>query len=86
MIVVPSLRQRLIDTKLGQLRSAMPTIAEEVSRTEPFDFVDFLAQRSVAVGPPAYRRLRERQACVDGPGTLAGGPFADSNGRIPRST
>ena len=49
MIVVPSLRQRLIDAKLNQLRSAMPAIADEVSRTEPFDFSTEAA--SGRVGP-----------------------------------
>ena len=34
MIVVPSLRQHLIDTKLNQLRTAMPSIVEEASHTE----------------------------------------------------
>src|SRR5712691_3403878 len=41
LIVVPSLRQRLIDTKVNQLRDAMPTIATEVSRTE-FDWTSQL--------------------------------------------
>jgi signal transduction histidine kinase len=34
MIVIPSIRQRLIDTKVNQLRDAMPSIAEEASHTE----------------------------------------------------
>ena len=42
LIVVPSLRQRLIDTKVNQLRDAMPSIADEVSRTEQFDWVNQL--------------------------------------------
>ena len=37
LIVVPSLRQRLIDTKVNQLRDAMPAISDDVSRTE-FDW------------------------------------------------
>jgi signal transduction histidine kinase len=40
MIVVPSLRQRLIDTKLNQLRNAMPLIVAQVSSTELYDFTD----------------------------------------------
>jgi signal transduction histidine kinase len=39
LIVVPSLRQRLIDAKLNQLRDAMPPIAEEASHTE-FDWAN----------------------------------------------
>jgi signal transduction histidine kinase len=41
LIVVPSLRQRLIDTKVNQLRDSMPSIAEEASQTE-FDWTNRL--------------------------------------------
>jgi signal transduction histidine kinase len=41
LIVVPSLRQRLVDTKLNQLRSVLPSITSEVSQTE-FDWSDNL--------------------------------------------
>jgi hypothetical protein len=38
MIVVPSLRQRLIEAKLNQLENVMPLIAAQVSHTQLFDF------------------------------------------------
>jgi signal transduction histidine kinase len=41
LIVVPSLRQRLIDTKVNQLRDSMPSTADEVSRTQ-FDWANRL--------------------------------------------
>jgi len=41
LIVVPSLRQRLIDTKVNQLRRALPGIAAEVPQTQ-FDWADKL--------------------------------------------
>jgi signal transduction histidine kinase len=41
VIVVPSLRQRLVDTKVSQLRQAVPGIAAEVPQTQ-FDWADNL--------------------------------------------
>jgi signal transduction histidine kinase len=41
LVVVPSLRQRLVDTKLAQLRAVMPSITAEVAQTE-FDWQDEL--------------------------------------------
>ena len=41
VIVVPSLRQRLVDTKVNQLRRALPGIAAEVPQTQ-FDWADKL--------------------------------------------
>jgi hypothetical protein len=40
-IVVPSLRQRLVDAKLGQLNDALPRIKAEVAETR-FDWADKL--------------------------------------------
>ena len=40
LIVIPSLRQRLIDSKLSQLRDAIPSIATDASQTQSFEFTD----------------------------------------------
>ena len=77
MIVVPSLRQRLIDTKLNQLRSAMPAIAEEVSRTEPFDFSTEASRWSGRASARIVVYANARPASTDQNVSLA--TFADSN-------
>jgi len=46
LVVVPSLQQRLIDSKLSQLKAALPQVSEQVPQT-PFDlWPDFLERAS----------------------------------------
>jgi signal transduction histidine kinase len=76
MIVVPSLRQRLIDTKLNQLQGAMPKIAAEVSRTE-IDF-QIKAQRwsdRASARVVIYANARPASTAP----TVSLATFADSN-------
>jgi signal transduction histidine kinase len=49
LIVVPSLRQRLVDTKLAQLRAVVPSISKDVTNTE-FDWQDQLQTWSSRAG------------------------------------
>ena len=46
LIVVPSLQQRLIDSKLNQLRAALPSIVREVPQTSFEPWQDFLETAS----------------------------------------
>jgi signal transduction histidine kinase len=72
LVVVPSLQQRLIDSKLNQLRSVVPEIAQEVPQT-PFvvwpDFLEPAATRSDArvVVYPFQPASGRGQATLDGP-------------------
>jgi len=76
MIVVPSLRQRLIDTKLNQLQSAMPDISEEVSRTE-FDWANEVQLWSGRSDARVVIYTNARPASTAPPVSLS--TFADSN-------
>ena len=76
LIVVPSLRQRLIDTKLNQLRHAMPTIAKEVSGTQ-FDWSERL---QVWSGRAEARVVIYTNAAPASTAAMVSlSPFADSN-------
>jgi signal transduction histidine kinase len=76
LIVVPSLRQRLVDTKLNQLRHAMPTIATEVSGTQ-FDWSERLQVWSGRA--EARVVIYTNAAPASTAATVSLSPFADSN-------
>ena len=79
LIVVPSLRQRLIDTKLRQLESAMPQVLDIVPQSPVEPWPDFL-QRASALGDGARVVVYTFQAQVGSTGhATLGGPIEDSN-------
>src|SRR5436309_13860675 len=75
LIVVPSLRQRLIDTKMNELRQAAPQVAKIAPRT-PFEpWPDFLERASsIAEGARVVVYTFQPAAGSTGRATL-GGPF-----------
>jgi signal transduction histidine kinase len=77
LIVVPSLRQRLVDSKVNQLRSTLPAIAEEISLTE-FDFQDKLQTWSSRTGD-ARVVIYANAAPSSGGKTVSLTVFADSH-------
>src|SRR6266536_3250322 len=77
LIVVPSLRQRLVDSKVKQLRDALPSIATEVSRTE-FDFADRMQLWSSRAGD-ARVVIYGNGAPASGRKTVSLTVFADSH-------
>lgn len=77
LIVVPSLRQRLVDSKVNQLRTALPSIAGEISQTE-FDFQDQLQLWSSRAGD-ARVVVYANAAPASGAKTVSLSVFADSH-------
>jgi signal transduction histidine kinase len=77
LVVVPSLRQRLIDTKLNQLGDAMPSIAEQASHTQQFDWANQLQLWSVRADARVV--IYANAAPASTASTVSLTPFADSN-------
>jgi len=76
-VVVPSLRNRLIDAKLNQLQRALPAIADEVSQTQVYE----LDARTQEWASQADARVvvYANNAPASPTPKVALGPFADSD-------
>jgi signal transduction histidine kinase len=79
LIVVPSLRQRLIDAKLSQLRAAVPEVVRIAPQSQFDPWPDFLeSASSIADGARVVVYPFQLPAGSTGHATLAG-PIEDSN-------
>ena len=79
LVVVPSLRQTLVNAKLGQLEDALPKVVQLVPQTQGESWSDFLETAS-ARGDARVVVYEFRPAVgVTGHAEL-GGPIEDSNG------
>jgi len=79
LIVVPSLRQRLIDARLNQLRDAVPQVVQIAPQSQFDPWPDFLqSASSMADGARVVVYTFQVQAASTGHATL-GGPIEDSN-------
>jgi signal transduction histidine kinase len=80
LVVVPSLRERLVNAKLNQLRSAMPDVLEIVPQSPFQPWSDFLERASTrADGARVVVYTFQPSAGSSGHATL-GGPLEDSHG------
>src|SRR6266498_632772 len=79
LVVVPSLRQRLVDAKLRQLEKAMPRVASLVPQSQGESWSDF--KETASARADARIVVYEFRPAVGETGRAElGGPFADTHG------
>jgi signal transduction histidine kinase len=79
LVVVPSLRQRLVDAKLGQLERALPQVVQRVPQTQVQSWPDFVETASARANARVV--VFEFRPAVGATGHAElGGPIEDSSG------
>jgi signal transduction histidine kinase len=79
LVVVPSLRQRLVDARLGQLESALPQVLQRVPQTQADSWSDFLETASARANARVVVYEFRPAVTTTGEAELVG-PFEDSHG------